>query len=498
MSRLISITPSPNDLWRGIGGHFDSVTQVLCEFIDNSLSNFNSSQTNPSSDVWITITEEEEGVVKVVIEDTGTGIDDLAAAMTIGAKKIQATPLNEHGFGLKHALASGNPANDNWYVCTRTLDQSHNGVYSAIEAPYGFELEIIEKPSEEWPGQSSGTGTILGFSCSKSFFNKLRQGTQGGANAGFTKCLEYLAEDLGYTYGRAIEDGQIGIKMGHGDGNWSPVQAVKPNIKAYVKGNLGGGSGSLKLDLGEGKVDIEFEFIETDDPKNSLGTKNLKRHYLNNQQTNGLEVSLNNRVVASNIFKDVWQRDNHPSFNSFLCRLNILSTDRSRLPQTRTAKNGIRLGDPKIETLYEWLRTAVVPPKQSAYYTSEKQLRDELLEKLNALHLKPTKNITSEYLCWKSIGGQTKIDLFCYDGADVTIYECKKDYADLQDLYQLKLYWDGLVSDGISPTKAILVAANSASAVGGLMSLLNSSTDARGQQYDFEFRTWYSLTILYP
>lgn len=32
--------PDSNDLWKGIGGYFDSLGEILCEFIDNSISNF--------------------------------------------------------------------------------------------------------------------------------------------------------------------------------------------------------------------------------------------------------------------------------------------------------------------------------------------------------------------------------------------------------------------------------------------------------------------------
>ena len=37
---LLSNYPSSEELWSGIGGHFDSLGQIINEFIDNSVSNF--------------------------------------------------------------------------------------------------------------------------------------------------------------------------------------------------------------------------------------------------------------------------------------------------------------------------------------------------------------------------------------------------------------------------------------------------------------------------
>ena len=41
--------PHSDGFWSGIGGHFDNFSQVICEFVDNSVSNFvqnSSSQPN--------------------------------------------------------------------------------------------------------------------------------------------------------------------------------------------------------------------------------------------------------------------------------------------------------------------------------------------------------------------------------------------------------------------------------------------------------------------
>ena len=47
LDRNLKLDNSPNEIafWRGIGGHFDNITQILCEFIDNSISNIKSNKS---------------------------------------------------------------------------------------------------------------------------------------------------------------------------------------------------------------------------------------------------------------------------------------------------------------------------------------------------------------------------------------------------------------------------------------------------------------------
>lgn len=117
----INNQPSASELWDGIGGHFDSLGQIINEFLDNSISNF-AANVQTSRNIIVGLRELADDRVKITVEDTGTGIKDLDAAFTLGNQTAGETPLNEHGFGLKHALASANPANDAWAIYTRTKE----------------------------------------------------------------------------------------------------------------------------------------------------------------------------------------------------------------------------------------------------------------------------------------------------------------------------------------------------------------------------------------
>ena len=130
----INNKPKAKDFWKGIGGHFDNMSQIACEFIDNSLSNIIG--TNSRSKTIIIGVFQKENEVIMTFEDSGSGIKDLDSAFALGNTNSQDSPLNEHGFGMKHALAAANPENDNWQIYTRTKDDFDNRVFKKNTSSY--------------------------------------------------------------------------------------------------------------------------------------------------------------------------------------------------------------------------------------------------------------------------------------------------------------------------------------------------------------------------
>jgi hypothetical protein len=232
-ARTLSVAPSAQDLWKGIAGHFESFGQVLCEFIDNSISNFEANGIVNRS-IIISLMEEDDSFVDVSIEDNGTGIADLVPVMRLGDTSKRESPLNEHGFGLKHALAHANPGNDSWRLVTRTEEDSKKGQYQQLEAPYSFSpsLRVWDCLKKPWPGKYSGTGTIVSFKCSRDLYYTLRKGMKGVA--GFKKCFDYLQEDLGFVYSGLIKQGKVSISVVDPSSEHNEiVEAVEPIWQGY-------------------------------------------------------------------------------------------------------------------------------------------------------------------------------------------------------------------------------------------------------------------------
>jgi hypothetical protein len=201
----------------------------------------------------------------------------------------------------------------------------------------------------------------------------------------------------------------------------------------------------------------------------------------------------------SNVFKEIWGLENHPSYNHFLAVINLVSNNRNALPQTRTSKNGIRSGDPKLEKLFDWIhKTHPKPQTELASAQSERELVRELADMKQKHIPHKAKRVDTEFKVFTTIGSQVSVDLYVFDGTNINLYEAKKDTADVQDAYQLLMYWDGLVEDGLAPTLGILIASSFSPAVETILKVLNDSKDRKGNKYDFTTRTWSDEGIKYP
>lgn len=481
---MMNLIPNANELWRGIGGTFDSLIEVLGELIDNSIANIRANKIE-NSIISINI-EEKNGKVDITIEDGGTGVKNIESALRFGDKSGQEDSLNEHGFGMKHSLASANPENDSWDIFTRTAEDVKNNIYRHISAPYEFKKEerILKGI---WPGKVSKTGTIIKFSCSKLFFNSVKRGI--GGNPSFKRCLDYLLEDIGFLYAYNIKDGEVNIALKSNSINYNKkVKAILPDWAGFYRPKRG----VQYVDLGAGEVKVYYVFGEVFESE-------YAKHYKKNQSTNGCEIRINNRLFMQNEFKNIWKIENHPSYNHFLCLINIISEDSSRLPSTKTNKSGFRIGDEKFERLCDWIRKVFPnPPKSLSSTVNERELIDRLAD-LKKKHITgDLTNIIREFNVYNRIGCPVRVDLYVFDGKEIYLYEAKKDNLEPINVYQLKMYWDGAVSDGLNPKKGILLASECSKGVQELINDLNNLKDAEGNYYNILFKTWIDEGIEYP
>jgi len=481
-------TPKEDQLWEGIGGHFDSFNQVISEFIDNCIANFEGNSV-PARTIYLKFSENPaQETISVSIEDSGTGIEYFEPVLRIGEKSVGESPLNEHGFGLKHALASADQENRNWKILTRTEQEIEDNQYRTVSAPYRFDFspETVSGSTEPWPGMYNGSGTIVEFDCPTSFFDTVQEGIPG--SAGFERTLDYLREDLGYTYAGVIADRGLSITVTDGDSYSEPVSAIEPNWVDFYTPS----PDSVERDLGAGEVEIQYKFGE-------MAESDYVRHYKRNMDTSGVEVRVNGRVLVDNLFSEIWDLERHPQYNHFLAVINIKSDDIDKLPKTKTAKNGIRSGDPKLSELYKWVRqTRPDPPKKLTTSVRESDLVEELVEQKERHIRSPDRRIEDGFLVYDSINAGVEVDVYLYDGTDVVLYEAKKDTADMQSLYQLLMYWNGAVEDGIEPTEGLLIATEISEGVEDVMGNLNDMTDVEGNNYNFDFVTWRSEGVDYP
>lgn len=479
---LLNVSPHADALWKGVGGHFDSFSEIIYEFIDNIISNYDKNHANIRSAI-INIELIDDFTIKVTIEDCGSGIENLQASLRLGDTSSQESPLNEHGFGFKHALASANPENNAWCIYTRTDDDLRNGQYKIVKAPYNFNIEekIVQASTSPWPGKLNSSGTVFEFECSKELFDTLVHDRRG--NPGLYKYLEFLSWDIGYVYSNIIREGRIALTLYSNVANYNkPVASVEPDwVGLYAPKE-----GKIKKSLDGNNIDIEYKFGEV--KSNDIS----KRHYQRNMSTSGLEIRINGRLLEDNLLTEVWGVEQHNRFNHFLSQVNIISNNPEYLPKTRTSKNGIRIGDKKLMDLFKWIRNVMPePPEKLSKEFSERELISKLkVDKEKSLWAVKDKYIDNEFEVFKIRQTPVRVDLYVYDGNNTILYEAKKGSADMKSFYQLLMYWDGAVDDGIEPNIGVLLAESFSDGVTNLMEDFNQRKDSKGNSYNFIKRTW--------
>ena len=493
MTEIISNIPEANELWKGIGGYFDSLGEILCEFIDNSISNFVGNRCLQKAVIISFFVDHDK--VRVRVEDTGTGIKNLDAAFTLGSHAGAESLLNEHGFGFKHALASANPENDNWKIMTCTDEYRKAGYYKEIRAPYSLGNLYSEEIHSDWPGTIGKTGTIIEFVCSIEMIKTIRRGIPGNFSR-LDTLLSILKEDLGFIYSGLLKNNTVQITLLEEDSNGNVISQVDvgqvtPSWEGYYEPR----QGSEEVDLGTGNVKVEYVF-----GKIGESTENRK-YYKKNMASSGVEIRINGRLLAYNLMKPIWKKENHPSYNQFLAIINLVSDDANRLPKTKTSKNGLREGDIHLANLFSWINQKCPKIPRNTDPVPEDLDERELFSRLaeaKRIHLRGNPTVETELYAYDTLGEKIRMDLYIADGTDLFIYEGKKDKTTVKDVYQLLMYWDGCVYDGKHPTEAILISAYHPDAVARIVDVINTMTDSNNNNYNITLKTWKEEGIQYP
>ena len=480
------------EMWEGLGGNFDSIQQIIFEFVDNSISNIlNNQKRLATKQINIVFNVENDNRINITIEDSGTGILNLDNAFKIGNKSSQETPLNEHGFGMKHALAAADKNNSNWWIATRDYNNKLNKNFLLIKAPYKTFIEGDEQPEEEWPGSFNMTGTIIGLTIDKNLLSTLTVGIPGANyNTSYRRMIEYFIEDLSFTYSGIIEDNSIhvNVKLFRNE-ECELDQNITPLKPSWIKKDI---EGEETYDLGSGLVKIKYIF-------GSIEASDNIRYYRRNMQSSGAEIRINGRVMINNLVSEIWPREQHNSINHFLAIIDICSNDKNKLPTTKTAKNSFNFSDKKYEKLVEWILK--IYPKieeiedSTSDYNEVKMFKD-LKQKFEISDFHKNDRFSLEEYVFEQINMKLRIDLYAYVEGNIIIFEGKKKKTTPKDVYQLRMYWDGLVFNNVNPSQGILLGENHPESVLQMIEYINKMKDANGNNYKFIIKTWdeYNIT----
>ena len=471
--------PDGPGLFRGISGNFNSFSQIVNEFVDDSISSYRASNTPLDRRIVDIALENLGGPVAVTVRDGGSGIEDLAAALTIADTSQAQTALNVYGMGMKHALASVDASGtQDWSIRTRTKEDEEANRYREVTGPYDIDRMTCDVKSGNGD-IVDGTGTRVWFRCPAEMFHTLKPKNRRTEPA-FGEYVAYLVEELRYTYAPLLAAGELQFTVSAYDGAADCFVVDAPLEPHWTPGTLRK-LPDIPVDLGCGEVVLRIRYGEIDPSKeNAL-------YYKGTMPTSGIELRLNGRLIERGLYEEVFHEKLHNSQNHYIAQVDIIYDDARKVPPAKPSKTGFVKGHPMLEALYACIRTNVEKPKKDAD-TLEAKLVKQLKEKLDADP--EVVRATMEEPAYESLGLKTSIDLFVSRRDRVVLYEAKAYGSKSENLYQLMMYWDGCVRDGKPAQEGILIAKRHPKEVRMLLREMNQRKDTRGVHYNFRLSTW--------
>ncbi len=334
--------------------------------MDNAISSIKAN--GGSGEVILRLTDGGD-YVDISVYDSGTGISDLGAALTISGRGGAQSPLNEHGCGLKNALSYLCEEVEVWLLESRTKEDAAADRYRCVSAPYA----AIDRKMRAKVHQGNGailheTGTTIRVRCSKEKFESLKPATKR-AKATSVSCAATSKRNSPTPMRPSLprpHHHRRHLPRAERSRELPSARSARASLGGRPGGDAGDGA-----DFGGGKVTIRccYGTIEAD--------KENATYYKGNMASSGLEIRINGRCIERGLYSKVFGKALHPSCNRFLAQIDLRGEDGIAFPATETTKNAFVEGDARTQALFRWIRANVRRPE-----TSRESLESRLVGKL--------------------------------------------------------------------------------------------------------------------
>lgn len=452
--------------------------QCVFELVDNAIA-----AAKPDIKIHVQVAfeaiDDDDDSFYLYVSDNGLGmdLDTLADSLQLGHEPTSNSRLNEHGFGLKNSLATLSGGNGEWTMWTRS---NGSGNVLMVKGPFASEMIIEDDASTVFPNKpfiSPDVSTVVMTKVKKTYAQTV-QG-RGARTRDLSRFRQYLLEHLGVAYRGYLSldeekndtKARIEISIGNDHLAVSPINI--PIARADRK--------YFSVELAGKTYKLEYVYGTLDDVKRDALVKGQKAkyYYQGNMSTQGIDIRLGDRVIATRQFETIWrvsegtqlQRDNH--YNKFVGELLIPELPRGVL-STVNNKTDFNLDDPGWMNIFDILNGEEYRPTQESENMGEKELRESWAEMLRATS--PTDEVLQERHVWYA---GVRIDVYRKKAApdnSVIIYELKVGSAAPLNLYQLKMYWDGLLLEGIQPDEAVLLVESYSDLIENMANTMNRLT----------------------
>jgi len=440
-------------IFRGLAKQNMMFHQCFGELVDNAIAAKRDDRKFKVDIIFIRNESEDSVDTYIADNSKGMNLDIFRKALQLGEPATITNRLNEHGFGMKNALATLSGENGYWKIWTKPLDEKT--IYTA-EGPFRREMRIKEEksfPAEDFlPADIS---TLIKVTVKLSFFQTV-QG-RGAPSTDLATLRTWLIEHLGVFYRGYIEQdpetfdntGTIVVSIGNDSLQVPPVPVPLGSMKTEY----------INVEIGGAVYNITYRFGTLDEVKRDslVRGKKTKFYYQGNIPTQGIDIRLGKRVIATKQVETIWKTESgdsqlsrHNNYNDFVGELLIPELPRGILSTTNN-KTDFNLDDNNWSKIFNKLNE--IRPIKQIREKSEKDLRDKWMSMLRATN--PEDTVVDDRSVWPT---GTKIDVYRKTADDkIIIYELKVGTGSPIFLYQLRMYWDGLVLQGEQPKEGILL-----------------------------------------
>lgn len=469
--------------------------QCVFELCDNAIA---AAQNGIKANVNVAfeaIPEDKESFFLYVCDNgIGMDVDALEESLQLGHQPTSDSRLNEHGFGLKNSLATLSGGNGWWKLWTKA--NGNNVIY--VEGPFGTNMEIMDEAKTKFPDKpfiSSDVSTVIKTKVKKTY----AQTVQGrGAKANDLQTIRsWLVEHLGVAYrgylslNEMTNDIKAKISVSIGNDYYSVTPIHVPIAHQYTK--------HLKIELDGIVQELAYNYGTLDNVKRDtlVKGKKAKFYYQGNIKTQGIDIRLGDRVIATRQLETIWRTERHNKYNDFVGELIIPDLPRGVLT-TVNNKTDFNLDDTEWNKIFDLINQ--YKPIQKARELGEKELKEKWMSMLKATN--PHDSIDDEHSVWNT---GVRIDVYrrkALPDGSIILYELKVGTAAPIHLYQLKMYWDGLVLEGEQPDEAILMVEDYNTNIEEMANKMNSltppnmSSGIQSKPYNFKLTKYSEVNMV--
>lgn len=470
-------------------------SEALNEFLDNSISNLLKNKINNKT-IKVKLYDLKDRYT-LQVRDNGTGInrEDIGRIFGygLGDRTNKDSTMNDHGCGMKQALAALDKKNNNWVFITK-YDDGKKNPYTIVKNPYSNEMEDIQE--DKLPDyilkndDDFDHGTLIQVNVTKSMLlsamssntrkdylrerkKKDENDEYGVIGDSFEGLCNDIKQDISYVYGPILSENDISVKFQTNrnhlkESNCTIDKGLDIPFTDVLNANIDekyinedddckfvycrwADDDSIELVESEDKSESEFRIYfkyYMIEPKNETYNK----YYLANETTSGVEIRFNGRVMVDNLLEDIYSVKSHNSYNRMLIQIDIVTDDITKLPSTRVNKNDILEDDGKFIGVKKFVANNFSKELVSDKKYDEKKLVRKLFENRKKRSKKdPSFFYSDNNDVEKVIGGEKKgdpnfpCDLYEEYEDRVCIYEFKTSKLKGKDLYQLLMYIDTLI-----------------------------------------------------